>query len=201
LNQLLLDPWKDRLKYKRASLARTKEIQAAMHDVTYKTDRLVGDIQELRAQTDQIQHLPDHEKAPLVKNILMSMIESLEGLEEGTKLGNSQLSTSNISHSKTFNKKLDSKSLRMDVLEHALEQDSDTIKQQIEEINRKNAVLKKFRVKAQKKTYELEKKLNFVEEEIGEDHQPEVENLEDLDLNKEATLTNQRYLASPLSFC
>jgi hypothetical protein len=121
----------------------------------------------------------------------MQMIEGLEGFEESSKLGNSQSNANSSGHSKTFSKKHDSKSMRMDAIDNALEQESDAIKQQIAEIDKKNGVLKKIRVNTQKQIFEIEKKLNFVEEEMNEE-QPAVENLEELDLNKEATLTNKR---------
>lgn len=49
-----------------------------------------------------------------------------------------------------------------------------------------------MRISAQKEIFEIEKKLKFVEDEVPEEDQAGLSDLHNLDLNKEATLTNER---------
>ncbi len=49
-----------------------------------------------------------------------------------------------------------------------------------------------MRIGAQKEIFEIEKKLKFIEDDVPEEEQAELANLQHLDLNQEATLTNER---------
>ena len=49
-----------------------------------------------------------------------------------------------------------------------------------------------MRISAQKEIFEIEKKLNFIEAGVPEEQKNEVDFLRNIDLNKEATLTNER---------
>jgi hypothetical protein len=183
---------KDRLKFKKASLNRAKEFQSIMKDVSYKTNRVAGDIENLKRNADNVDRLPESKRAPMVKDIFMQMINVLENFEGIAKLANTKPNLATSSLSKTFSKKTDPKSMKMDVVDLALAEENQALKQQIEDLDKKNREVKRLRVNAQKQIFEIEKKLNYIDDEIGEDQQPEVENLEELDLNKEATLTNKR---------
>lgn len=165
-----------------------------MKDVSSKTNRVAGDIENLKRNADNIDRLPEPKRAPMVKDILMQMINVLENFEGIAKLANTKPNLSTSALSKTFSKKTDPKSMKMDVVDLALAEENQALKQQIEDLDKKNREVKRLRVNAQKQIFDLEKKLNYIDEEIGEDQQPEVENLQDIDLNKEATLTNQRYV-------
>lgn len=182
---------KERLKYRKTSLNRAKELQAIMRDVAYRTERITGDVYELENQSSQVESLPEEDRAPVVKNIYVQMLELMENLEVLAKAENTKTNISSLSHSKTFSKKSE-KALKMDVIDLAIEEDNEAIKQQIDILDRKNAAIKKMRVTAQKNIHAIEKKLTYIEDEIPEDHQPPVEDLNQLDMNEEATLTNQR---------
>ena len=52
--------------------------------------------------------------------------------------------------------------------------------------------LNKMRIGSQKEIFEIEKKLKFIEDDVPEEEQAELANLQHLDLNQEATLTNER---------
>lgn len=163
-------------------------------EIEYKTGHTLDAVRQLDQDADQVDKYPEADRAPIVKNLIMTMIGLMEGMDAMAKPENSKVDISKLSHSKTFSKKSESRLAKQDILDNAITEDNEAIKAQIEEVDKRNAVIKKMRVKAQKGIFELEKKLVYVEEEIPEDQQPEVENLEDLDLNKEATITNQKYI-------
>jgi hypothetical protein len=154
----------------------------------------LNEIRELHQDATQVEKYPEEDRTPIVKNLIMTMMGLMEGIDVMAKPDNSKADSSNQSQSRTFSKKSESRLAKQDILDNAITGDNDAVKTQIEEIDKRNAVIKKMRVKAQKGIFELEKRLNYVEEEIPEDQQPEVENLEDLDLNKEATITNKKYV-------
>jgi hypothetical protein len=154
----------------------------------------LNEIGELHQDAAQVEKYPEEDRTPMVKNLIMTMMGLMEGIDVMAKPENSKADSSNQSQSRTFSKKSESRLAKQDILDNAITGDNDAVKTQIEEIDKRNAVIKKMRVKAQKGIFELEKRLNYVEEEIPEDQQPEVENLEDLDLNKEATITNKKYV-------
>ena len=189
---MLLEVHKERLKFKKESLARTKDLHKATSEIEYRTGNTFGEIAQILEDATEVEKYPEDDRAPVVKNLIVSMMQLMENLENSSKPENSKVDISKLSNSRTFSKKSDSKLAKQDVIDLALTQDNEALKSQIEELDKRMGVIKKMRVKSQKGIFEIEKKLNFIEEEIPEDQQPEVEDLQKLDLNKEATLTNQK---------
>lgn len=89
-------------------------------------------------------------------------------------------------------KSVQAKEHEIEVLKKHVEIDNKATSDEISDIDRRSAGIKKLRVNAQKQIFELEKKLNYIENDLGEGAQPDVENLDELDLNKEATITNNK---------
>ena len=180
------------MKSKKESLMRTKDLVKITNELEYKTTQILGNIHQLSENSDQVEKYPEDERAEIVKNLYMAMIELMENLDGASKVENSKIDISKLSYSKTFSKKNDSRFLKQDVIDISIAEDNEAIKKQIEELDRKNAVVKKMRVLAQKEIFECERKINFIEEEVPEEEKNELENLNELDLNQEATLTNER---------
>lgn len=72
------------------------------------------------------------------------------------------------------------------------QKDNQALRGEISDLERRDKEIKRLRVNAQKQIFNIEKKLNYIENELADNQLPEVENLEDLDLNKEATATNSK---------
>mmetsp|Transcript_3417 Transcript_3417/g.2871 ORF Transcript_3417/g.2871 Transcript_3417/m.2871 type:complete len:304 (-) Transcript_3417:198-1109(-) len=186
-----MDTHKEQLKYKKESLVRAQEVLETTKDLEYKTGRIVGDVHQLSEDAEQIEKYPEEDRAPIVKKLFMTMMELMENLDAVAKPENSKVNVSKLSHSRTFTKKSD-KFTKGDILDIALAEDNEIIKKQIEDIDTKNSVVKRMRVSAQKGIFNLEKKLKYIEDEVPGEEQADLDNLGDIDLNKEATLTNQR---------
>lgn len=173
-------------------MTRAKEFQNAIKDVEYKTSLVNQDITDLLDQARAVESLPEASRAGTVKTLLLQTIEAMENLDALSRLGNSKTEVSSLNLSKTFNKKLDSKALNSDIVEVSLCEENLVLKDQIQELDKKNREVKRMRVNAQKGIFDIEKKLNYVEEEVQEGEVPEVEHLEEIDLNQEATETNKK---------
>jgi predicted nucleic acid-binding Zn-ribbon protein len=158
---------KDRLKFKKASVNRAENLQANLRNAAHSYEHNVTKIAELQEISEQIDEIDEENKPALVNDLLVKMIDVLE-------------------------KSVKSKEGEIQCIKQGIDEDNKFINDEITDLNRRNGGIKRLRVDAQKKIFDFEKKLNYLEEELGEGVAPEVENLDELDLNKEATVTNNK---------
>lgn len=98
------EQYKDRVKFKKASLNRTKDLQSAMRETAFKSQTVSDEISELRENSARIEEIPEENRPSLVKDLLVKMIDVLENMNV-SKNNATKTSMNSASHSKTFTKK------------------------------------------------------------------------------------------------
>lgn len=76
-----IETFKDRLKFKNASLKRAKDLQGNLREAAYKVQATAEDIAELYNNIARVDSIPDNNKPAFVKDLMVKLINSLETLE------------------------------------------------------------------------------------------------------------------------